>query len=170
MGVGAVSSCRQYSSSFLAELKRSLVSAYSQSSSARSHKRAVLRSVTHCLMGIAEDLTPCTGFDRRDTATLSGILRALTAILGIIASEGIMSSSEAPDDSSSSASEVVMRVVQEAVLKVVGACLALLGYSFDSPTTCDSIGIKESALRSHLKGFPPKALHPPALTAELGQI
>jgi hypothetical protein len=157
MGVGDVSSCPQYSSSFLAELERSLISAYSFRSSARSHKRAVLRSITHCLVGITEDLTPCTGLDRGDTATLSGILRAWTAILGIIASEGIMSSSDAPDDSSSSASEVVKRVM----LKVEGACLAPLGYSFDSPMTCDGIGIKESALRSHSKGLPP----PPQGTA-----
>jgi hypothetical protein len=58
MGVGDVSSCPQYSSSFLAELERSLISAHSFRSSARSHKRAVLRSITHCLVGIAEDLTP----------------------------------------------------------------------------------------------------------------
>jgi hypothetical protein len=139
----------QYTTSFLIELERSIVSAYSQRSSTRSHKRAVLQSVTQCLVGIVEALSPFTGSIRMDMASLSGVLRAWTAILRIIASEGAVNSADAA--AGSSASVVLNRVVKEAVLKVVCACLPTLGYELDSPNTLCSIGLKASALRPHPK-------------------
>jgi hypothetical protein len=139
----------RYAASFLTELERSLVSAHSRRSSTRSHRRAVLRSVTHCLVGVVEALSPCTGSDRADAAFLSGILRAWTAVLGIIASEGAANLVDATEGSFSSA--VLDRVVKEAVLKVVGACFLTLGSDLHSPDTSCSIGLKASALRSHPK-------------------
>jgi hypothetical protein len=143
----------EYTTSFLTELERSIVSAYSQRSTTPSHKRAVLRSVTHCLVRIVEALSPFTGSIRMDMAPLSGILRAWTAVLGIIASEGAANLADAA--AGSSASVVLDRVVKEAVLKVVYACLSTLGYELDSPNTLCSIGLKASALRLHPKSdFP----------------
>lgn len=159
LGIGAprVSNAKdsspQFTTSFLAEVEISLVSAYSQRGSARSHKRSVLRSVTHCLAGVVEVLIPRTGSDHVNTASLSGILRVWTAVLSITASEGSVNPTDAADDSPAPA--VLNRAAQESVLKVVDACLPLLGYGYacglDFPYTSCGSAIKESALRSHPK-------------------
>jgi hypothetical protein len=145
-------SCSQYTATFIAELKRSLVSAHSQRSCARTHRRSVLISVTHCLVGVMDCLTPYTGSDRVDAASLTEILRAWTAVLGIIASEGVANSADAADGSFVSA--VLNTEVQEAVMKLVNACLQHLGYGLDSSITSCGIAVKENAVRSHPKRDP----------------
>lgn len=145
-------SSSQYTATFIAELKRSLVSAYSQRSSARTHRRAVLISVTHCLVGVMDCLTPYTGSDRVDAASLSEILRAWTAVLGIIASEGVANSADTADGSFVSA--VLNTEVREAVMKLVDACLQHLGYGLDSSIMSCGIAVKENAVRSHPKRDP----------------